>query len=111
MPSTDELEAESVRLQVECDLARDAFERAKRKDIESWSQDELLKAAEECGEEEGDLHCWRCYAWMLWVDRQEEIDREACVHEGTNRVIVAAEGKHHVVCDYCKKVLGEWNDV
>lgn len=36
------------------------------------SQEELMELAEECGEEEGPDHCFKCAAWHLYVSRDSQ---------------------------------------
>lgn len=59
-------------LRAELYAAERAEDERMRLEIDSWSQDQLLEAAEECDAEEGPSHCWRCKAYELFNRREAE---------------------------------------
>lgn len=40
--------------------------------LSSLTKDELLEIAEACGAESGEDHCYRCKAWYMWVELNED---------------------------------------
>ena len=63
----------------ELDTLEDEFEKAQRKlvsDMErllpDLTSEELMKLAEQCGEETGPEHCIFCAAWHEYVDREQD---------------------------------------
>lgn len=43
-----------------------------RATLPELNKDELYILATECGAEMGPDHCWKCEAWDMWLDMEDE---------------------------------------
>lgn len=82
---------------------RSAYDDQQVREIVAWDQEDLLAAAEECGDESGDDHCWRCFAWTLYNQREESLRKANCAHP--ENMLKIKDG--WVVCKNCDYELSQ----